>query len=154
MAQISEIKSAKLRILGCLKTRSVEVAGGVTLWSEQECTSWKADAEELSHDLALLGVAHYVTRTCIIQAPWRTPQTEVRACRWEKIWVLGDNFTRLADVLPGLTKLEIPQPDNEPETQLVVDRHNYAFIAVDGEELIWIVGPDAIRGSQEFWMTS
>ncbi len=138
MSPASDSNRAAARIRACLKTRGEVVPGGVVLWTEEGCGGWKADAQELSEDLTLLGVPHFATITARCQPPWRRAQTREPPAVWEKIWIVGDDFGHLAEVIPALAKLNVPPAPPAPvEIRRFAEEFGYA---IEGEQLAWVVG--------------
>ncbi|MEU1502908.1 hypothetical protein [Streptomyces sp. NPDC005732] len=58
----SEVRAAQRRIVATVNASGVLCAGGLALWREVDCGEWKATADEISADLALLEVPHHVVK--------------------------------------------------------------------------------------------
>lgn len=132
---VSDSVRAARRIRGCIGTRGEIVPGGVVLWTEENAGEWKADAGELSEDLMLLGVPHYSTYTGRCQPPWRSEATKQLPCRWEKIWITGDDFGHLVEAVPSLADLEVPPPVPPRDVALARLPDGRAAFTVGGELL-------------------
>lgn len=55
-----EQRAAQRRIVGVVRASGVLGLFGLALWREANAGEWKASAEEIAEDLALLGVPHTV----------------------------------------------------------------------------------------------
>lgn len=148
MTQSPDVTAAKRRMLGYIRNRGVldPEHGALVLWSEDGCGAWKADADELSQDLMLLGVPHYTTITGMCQPPWRSASTHEPPARWEKIWITRGDLPGLLAELPSLRKaIDLAAlPDVRPEPGYLLREGNPAPVPVlDGELLGRVAGTPA-----------
>src|SRR6266516_2919598 len=72
-----------------------------------------------------------------LSPPWRSPSTKQPMVRWEKIWITGPDFARLAEAIPSVGRLHVP-PVTEPPVAVVV-REGRAFYQESRERLVRVV---------------
>jgi hypothetical protein len=145
--------AARRRMLGYVRNRGVLDAdsGALVLWTECGCGEWKADAEELSEDLMLLGVPHFTTITGPCQPPWRSASTRKPAARWEKVWITRGDLPHLLREIPSLHKTIDVTAMGDVERPIAIMRRadGRAYYAVGGEELGKVAGSPSGLGDFE-----
>jgi hypothetical protein len=148
-----DILVARRRILRYVRKRGVmdADAGALVLWTECECGKWKADAGDLSEDLVLLGVPHYMTITGPCQPPWRSVPTRKLAVPWEKVWIARGDLPHLLREIPSLRKTIDVTAMADVERPLAMMRRadGRAYYTVDGEELRRVNGSPTGLGDRE-----
>lgn len=109
-------RAAQKRIVGVVRASCVLGLFGLALWREADAGEWKASAEEVAADLAVLGVPHTVVGA---NRPPTSRSPMVR--RGREIRVVWDDLPALTRWMPSLAKAMEDVPED------ALDGKGFAF---------------------------